>query len=84
MWPEQNKPQPSPPGVAARVLELLPNSTCRVETESHRKLLAHPAAATRRNFVRLRPGDWVRVEISPHDPTRGRITALLDRPGRPP
>jgi len=68
---------------AARVVELLPQAVYRVETESRRKLLAHAAAAVRRNFVRLRPGDWVRVEISPHDPTRGRITEVLERPPRP-
>lgn len=69
--------------VVARVVELLPRATYRLETEQHRQVLAHAAPATRRNFVRLRPGDRVRVELSPHDPTRGRIMELLDPDGTP-
>ncbi len=72
---------PAPRGVVARVVELLPRATYRVETESRRRVLAHAAGAGRRNFMRLRPGDWVRVEISPQDPTRGRITELLQDAG---
>lgn len=68
-------------GVVATVLELLPNATCRLELESREQVLAHAARATARNFVRVRPGDRVRVEISPHDRTRGRITELLNYPG---
>jgi len=66
-------------GLIATVLELLPNATCRVELESREQALAHPAAATANNFVRLRPGDRVRVELSPHDRTRGRIVKLLKK-----
>jgi translation initiation factor IF-1 len=54
-----------------------------VETEHRQLVLAHAAPATQRNFVRLRPGDRVRVELSPHDPTRGRITELLEPGGGP-
>lgn len=68
-------------GVPARVVELLPRATYRVETETRQRVLAHAAGAGGRNFVRLRPGDRVRVEISPHDPTRGRITELLEEAG---
>jgi len=70
--------RPVPRGVVARVVELLPRATYRVETASRRCVLAHAAGVGRRNFIRLRPGDWVRVEISPQDPTRGRITELLE------
>jgi translation initiation factor IF-1 len=38
---------------------------------------AHPAGAVQTNFVRLRPGDRVEVELSPHDRGRGRITKVL-------
>ncbi|MDW8131277.1 MAG: translation initiation factor IF-1 [Bryobacterales bacterium] len=69
--------------VVARVVELLPRATYRLETEQHRQVLAHAAPATRRNFVRLRPGDRVRVELSPWDPSRGRIIELLDPDGAP-
>ena len=41
------------------------------------KVLAHLVGAVKRNFVRLVPGDRVEVELSPHDPTRGRITRKL-------
>lgn len=67
--------------VVARVIELLPRATYRLETESRQQVLAHAAPASRRNFVRLRPGDRVRVVISPHDPGRGRITEWLEGPG---
>jgi translation initiation factor IF-1 len=63
----------------ATILELLPNATCRVELESKEQVLAHAAGAAERNFVRVRPGDRVRIELSPHDRTRGRITELLRR-----
>lgn len=66
--------------VVARVVELLPRATYRLETEGRQQVLAHAAPASRRNFVRLRPGDRVRVEISPYDPGRGRITEWLDGP----
>lgn len=68
-------------GQAATVLELLPNATYRVELESREQVLAHAAGARRKNFVRVRPGDRVCVELSPHDPTRGRIVEVLQERG---
>ena len=65
--------------VEATVVELLPNAGVRVRLENDRCVLAHAAGATVKNFVRLRPGDRVRVAISPHDPTRGRIVELLTK-----
>ena len=65
-------------GVVATVVELLPQATCRVELESRQQVLAHAAGAGK-NFVRVRPGDRVRVELSAHDRTRGRIVELLGR-----
>jgi translation initiation factor IF-1 len=67
--------------LVATVLELLPNATCRVELETRERVLAHAAGAVVKNFVRVRPGDRVCVELSPHDPGRGRITRVL-REGR--
>ena len=49
----------------------------KVRLENRRQILAHPVGIRERNFVRLVPGDWVEVELSPHDPTRGRITRKL-------
>ena len=63
----------------AIVVELLPNATVRVKLENERRVLAHAAGAAVKNFVRLRPGDRVKVAISPHDPTRGRIVELLTK-----
>jgi translation initiation factor IF-1 len=63
--------------VKATVLELLPQAACRCRLEDRRLVLAHAAGAARVNFVRIRPGDRVWLELSPADPTRGRITGLL-------
>ena len=63
--------------VEAVVVELLPHAVVRVKLENQNLVLAHPGAASRTNFVRVRPGDRVRVELSPHDPGRGRIVRLL-------
>lgn len=61
----------------AEVIELLPNATYRLKLENEQEVTAHPAGAVQTNFVRLRPGDRVEVELSPHDRGRGRITKLL-------
>jgi translation initiation factor IF-1 len=63
--------------VSGTVIELLPSLKCRVELENRRRVVAHAAAASRINFVRLRPGDQVAVSLSPHDATRGRIVKVL-------
>jgi len=62
--------------VTATVIEELPSALYRVETENKQQVLAHPVGTVKRNFVRLRPGDKVRVELSPGDLTRGRIVGL--------
>lgn len=64
--------------VEGTVVELLPQVAYVVELESRARITAHAAGATKANFSRLRPNDRVLVELSPHDPTRGRITKLLD------
>lgn len=61
----------------AVVVELLPSAAYRLKLGNEDVVLAHPAGAGVRNFERLRPGDRVRVELSPHDRTRGRIVGLL-------
>jgi translation initiation factor IF-1 len=50
-----------------------------VKLENQDLVLAHPAGTTKTNFVRVRPGDRVQVELSPHDPGRGRIVRLLEK-----
>ena len=62
----------------AIVVESLPRATYRLKLDTEQEVIAHTAGATVTNFVRLRPGDKVEVEISPRDRTRGRITRLLN------
>ena len=63
--------------VEGEVVELLPSAVVRVKLANQDLVLAHAAGASKQNFVRVRPGDRVQVEISPHDRTRGRITKLV-------
>ncbi|MGH9665646.1 MAG: translation initiation factor IF-1 [Bryobacteraceae bacterium] len=65
--------------VEATVIELLPNAAYCLRLENEERVVAHPAAASKKNFVRVRPGDRVRVELSPRDRTRGRIVELLNK-----
>ncbi len=68
---------PAARGQQAEVIELLPSAAYRLKLESEELVLAHAGGATKTNFLRLRPGDRVRVELSPRDKTRGRIVELL-------
>ena len=63
--------------VEAVVVELLPSAVVKVKLENEAVVLAHAAGAVKTNFVRVRPGDRVQVELSPRDPGRGRIVRLL-------
>jgi translation initiation factor IF-1 len=63
----------------AEVLELLPSAGVRLRLANEAVVIAHAAGAVVKNFVRLRPGDRVRVELSPRDKTRGRIVELVDK-----
>jgi len=65
--------------VEAIVVELMPHAGVRVKLENEDLVLAHATGATKANFVRVRPGDRVQVELSPHDPGRGRIVKLLEK-----
>ena len=60
-----------------KIIEALPNTTFRVELENGHRVLAHISGKLRMNFIRILPGDRVRVELSPYDLTRGRITYRL-------
>ena len=66
-------------GHNAVVVELLPSAAVRVKLENEDLVMAHATGAGAANFMRLRPGDRVRVELSPHDRTRGRIVELLTK-----
>lgn len=56
------------------IAEALPNAMFRVELENGHKVLAHISGKIRMHFIRIIPGDKVKVELSPYDLTRGRIT----------
>lgn len=60
--------------VEGTVIEPLPNAMFRVELENGHRVLAHVAGKMRMHFIRILPGDKVKVELSPYDLTRGRIT----------
>ncbi|MBX3396009.1 MAG: translation initiation factor IF-1 [Phycisphaerae bacterium] len=66
--------------VEADVIQALPNTMFRLEFEHEGKkhqVLGHISGRLRKNFIRILPGDRVRVELSPYDLTRGRITRRL-------
>lgn len=56
------------------VVETLPNTTFNVELENGHKILAHVSGKIRKNYIRILLGDKVKVEMSPYDMTKGRIT----------
>jgi translation initiation factor IF-1 len=56
------------------VTEALPSLMFRVKLDNGHEVLAHLAGKMRRFRIRVLPGDRVRVEVSPYDLTRGRIT----------
>jgi translation initiation factor IF-1 len=60
--------------VEGTVVEPLPNAMFRVELKNGHIVLAHISGKMRMNFIRILPGDRVKLEMSPYDLTRGRIT----------
>ena len=56
------------------VVETLPNTNFKVELETGHQILAHISGKLRMNYIKILPGDKVKVELSPYDLTRGRIT----------
>ena len=60
--------------VEGTVVEALPNATLRVEMENGHRVLAHVSGKMRKFFIRILPGDRVKMELSPYDLARGRIT----------
>lgn len=59
------------------VLKALPNANFRVEIEGGHEVLAYVSGKMRTHFIRILPGDKVKIELSPYDLTRGRITYRL-------
>jgi translation initiation factor IF-1 len=63
--------------VEGTVIEPLPNAMFAIELENKHQVLAHISGQLRMNFIRILPGDRVRVELSPFDHSRGRITSRI-------
>ncbi len=59
--------------VEGTVVESLPNTMFRVELTNKHIVLAHVSGKMRMHFIKILPGDRVTLEISPYDPTKGRI-----------
>jgi translation initiation factor IF-1 len=74
MPPEPKKPKDDAIEVEGTVVEPLPNAMFRVELDNGHRVLAHVSGKMRMNFIRILPGDRVKVELSAYDLTRGRIT----------
>ncbi len=66
-------PKEEPIEVEGTVQEALPNAMFRVELDNGHKVLAHVSGKMRMHFIRILPGDKIKLELSPYDLTRGRI-----------
>ena len=63
--------------IEGTVVEPLPNAMFRVELENGHRVLAHVSGKLKLNYIRILTGDRVRLELSPYDLSRGRITYRL-------
>lgn len=59
--------------IEGTVVESLPNTNFKVELENGHQILAHISGKLRMNYIKILPGDKVKVELSPYDLSRGRI-----------
>lgn len=69
--------------VEGTVVEALPNAQFMVELDNKHKILAYLSGKMRKFYIRIAPGDKVKVEMSVYDPSRGRII-FRHRDGRGP
>lgn len=69
-----NMAKEEPIQVEGKVIEPLPNAMFRVELDNGHKVLAHISGKMRMHYIKILPGDRVKLELSPYDLTRGRIT----------
>ncbi len=60
--------------VEGTIVEPLPNAMFRVELDNGHRVLAHISGKMRMHYIRIISGDRVKIELSPYDLTRGRIT----------
>ena len=60
--------------IEGKVTDVLPGGQFKVELDNGHAVVAHVSGKIRMNYIRILPGDTVKVELSPYDLTRGRIT----------
>ena len=60
--------------VEGTVVEALPNTNFKVELENGHQILAHISGKVRMKYIKILPGDKIKVELSPYDLSKGRIT----------
>ena len=60
--------------VDGKIMETLPNAMFRVKLENDHIVLAHVSGKMRMHYIKILPGDKVKLELSPYDLSRGRIT----------
>ena len=63
--------------IEGTILESMPNAMFRVKLENDHEILAHISGKIRKNFIRILQGDRVKVEMTPYDLSKGRITFRL-------
>jgi translation initiation factor IF-1 len=66
-----------------KVVTILPGTMFRVELDNGHLVLAHISGKMRKRFIRLTPGDRVKLEMSPHDLHKARIVYRLDKQQQP-
>lgn len=59
--------------IEGKVIEKLPNAMFQVELENGHQILAHISGKLRMTYIRILPGDKVKIELSPYDLSKGRI-----------
>jgi len=70
--------------VEGTVTEAMPSTTFRVQLDNGHMVLAYLSGRLRKYYIRILLGDRVKVELSPYDLTRGRITYRFNSSGGPP
>ena len=60
------------------VTDTLPNTMFKVELENGHEIIAHISGKMRKNYIKILTGDTVKVELTPYDLSKGRITLKLD------
>ena len=60
--------------MSGTVIDTLPNTMFKVELENGHVVIAHISGKMRKNYIKILTGDTVKVELTPYDLTKGRIT----------